>query len=549
MKLTVAATLPFLLSSSGLVSTNGLGCTNRWRRRGVNTPMTSYQEQGNVGMRASRTAEDSTSAVFDSLPEGIWTMRGYGNVLGPDGFDTDSGNFSLYEETQISCILLLEDINLELLAMEMGMSFALSKDGTVLTTTQGINQYLMDKSKTFTGACADGVTPQPGDEGYVHDPAFTLAAMKQWFYEHYAFFDLYYPGGYEAWAKVADSFTSSLDSNTTDEELLSVMEELTAPFDDVVIITNASSDDCECYAPWIEEMFMEYQDLQDANSSYTWDDKYEYLEAQYQIWLNHTLDSVYLDSLKGELGYPLYGKIMDEDGVSCAAGWLGFTDFFNNDELWEPRLIEAMTDLHNCSAMIIDVRIHDGGWDELGLKVTSYLIGEPLHAFSKRAFIRNITDGTAGFTEYSDIMVQPAINTSLHYDGPVIVLTSESTWGAGEVFVLSVLPLPAVTLMGQNTFGTFSDSLAPDLPNGWLAVFSNEEYSSAVDGKVYEMIGIPPDVTLNPPNPLSLQDRQNHTDTWLEAAIQFAANLTAQESPTAVEKAAAPPRMRGLQHR
>lgn len=235
--------------------------------------------------------------------------------------------------------------------------------------------------------------------------------------------------------------------------------------------------------------------------------------------------------MKGELGTtPLYGKVLDDDGVSCVAGYISFTDFDPNDqELWESTLIEAMADLKECPTMIVDVRINPGGCDCLALMFTSYFATQPLHAYSKRAFIRNTTDGTSSFTEPQDIIVEP-VSADLNYAGPLVVLASESTAGAGEVLVLSLLPLMNVAVMGQPTFGSFSDNLAPDLPNGWLAVFSNEEYSSAVDGEVYEAVGIPPDVTLTPKSPVSLEDRQNKKDTWLKEAITLATNATTTTS-------------------
>lgn len=515
MKVSIATVSLFFSFSGKLASARlSLGCNKKVPHQWEHT-QTNKQEE-------NRKLQEALPYAI--LPDGIWTSRGYGTVFAKPGVtNVSDGTFSWIEETQVSCIVLEPVLTLEYLAVEEGMASALSENGTVLKVMTDPTDYLADRTDTHTGACAAGITPVPDDEGYVRDPAFTLAAMQQWFYEHYAFFDLRYAGGYDAWAQLAESF--SLDADTTDEELLNVMEELVSPLDDAWVETDEAVVGVT-KIPWFDQVSMEFKDSQASNSS-SWADESEYLEAQVKVWLIDTLNAVYLDRLKGGLGAtPLYGKVLNDDGVSCAAGYISFTDFAPNDQdLWESALAKAMTDLQDCPTLIVDVRINPGGCDCLALMVASYFASEPFHAFSKRAFVRN-TDGTSTFTSPQDIVVEPVV-TDLRYDGPVVVMASKSTAGAGEVLVLSLLPLPAVTVMGQPTFGSFSDNLEPDLPNGWLAIFSNEEYSSAADGEVYEGVGIPPDVTLTPESPLSLEDRQNNKDTWLEEAIKFATDPTA----------------------
>ncbi len=53
-----------------------------------------------------------------------------------------------------------------------------------------------------------------------------------------------------------------------------------------------------------------------------------------------------------------------------------------------------------------------------------------------------------------------------------------------------------VTRIGSNTEGILSDILSKRLPNGWKFGLSNEIYEN-VDGKNYEMTGIPPNYELN----------------------------------------------------
>ena len=48
------------------------------------------------------------------------------------------------------------------------------------------------------------------------------------------------------------------------------------------------------------------------------------------------------------------------------------------------------------------------------------------------------------------------------------MLTSELTASAAEIFVLSLLQHPRLTLIGEPTQGILSDTLERHLPNGWL---------------------------------------------------------------------------------
>jgi C-terminal processing protease CtpA/Prc len=79
---------------------------------------------------------------------------------------------------------------------------------------------------------------------------------------------------------------------------------------------------------------------------------------------------------------------------------------------------------------------------------------------------------------------------------PIIVLTSSTTLSAAEIQVLSLMTLPHVTLIGEQTYGIFSDMLLKILPNGWEFTLSNEQYLTP-EGESYEQTGIPPDIVVN----------------------------------------------------
>ena len=57
-----------------------------------------------------------------------------------------------------------------------------------------------------------------------------------------------------------------------------------------------------------------------------------------------------------------------------------------------------------------------------------------------------------------------------------MLLTSEVTVSAGEIFTMAMRALPSVTHIGEATSGALSDILPKPLPNGWSLRLSHEIY-------------------------------------------------------------------------
>jgi C-terminal processing protease CtpA/Prc len=83
---------------------------------------------------------------------------------------------------------------------------------------------------------------------------------------------------------------------------------------------------------------------------------------------------------------------------------------------------------------------------------------------------------------------------------------------------LAMMALPNVTRVGTPTYGVLSDGLPKTLPNGWTVGMSNEVYI-AVDGKLYEGLGIPPHMVTSKETTGLLKDRlQRDIQVVLEEA-------------------------------
>ncbi|MFL6112358.1 MAG: hypothetical protein ACJ786_13530, partial [Catenulispora sp.] len=55
---------------------------------------------------------------------------------------------------------------------------------------------------------------------------------------------------------------------------------------------------------------------------------------------------------------------------------------------------------------------------------------------------------------------------------------------------------PAPIRIGENTQGSFSDTLDRVLPNGWEFELPNEEYPVKRDGRTFDITGIPPRIRI-----------------------------------------------------
>lgn len=150
-------------------------------------------------------------------------------------------------------------------------------------------------------------------------------------------------------------------------------------------------------------------------------------------------------------------------------------------------LDEAMAELSQHEALIIDARLNAGGFDRAGMLVCERLIDQPRAVYRKKARRQQV------FTEPQVLTLQPSRGP--RFEKPVYLLTSSFTQSAGEVFALAMSALPTVTLLGEPTQGILSDNLFHRLPSGWEVSLSNEVYED-MEGRCFEAVGVPPDERL-----------------------------------------------------
>jgi len=142
---------------------------------------------------------------------------------------------------------------------------------------------------------------------------------------------------------------------------------------------------------------------------------------------------------------------------------------------------------NNVHGVIIDVRFNSGGYDKISFNIAGRFLKEERIGHYKCTKKKN------GFTELETKYLKPT--GEKQFDKPVILLISDQSMSATDIFVLIMKDLPNVTIIGDNTKGVFSDIKEFILPNRWRFTFSTQKYLSA-DMKNYEGIGISPDIKI-----------------------------------------------------
>lgn len=196
--------------------------------------------------------------------------------------------------------------------------------------------------------------------------------------------------------------------------------------------------------------------------------------------------------------------------VDSAIGYLNISGF--DERGWLPDVDSALAALGPVSSIIIDVRNNDGGLLANALEVA----GRFASRTTTVAYVR-YRNGPAHGDFTSSIAQQVTPSGPRQFHGKVVLLTSRNTVSAAELFVLAMRGLGHTTVVGDTTAGETGAPFLRELQNGWSYQFPESiEYTLA--GKVFEGIGLPPDVPV-------MNDRRPYSrlsDLQLERAVSIA---------------------------
>lgn len=404
---------------------------------------------------------------------GAWRSRGYGLLLEvrPEGY-------TVYEETAVSRLPVYRGTLEELASHYADLEVSPGAQSFSVRRAASATRVGFRRLKTLPPAHPEFNAPER------FDPELNFEVLWHTFAEHYAFFEL---KGVD-WEATYRAQRRRVGPDTSAEELFDVFVDMLRPLHDghVELHTSCGHFDASAVTALHDRLAAELDRADDAR------DVASYL-ADLREWLRDTIHEHYLHDGLRHAGnrYLEWGRLNEETGylnIRAMAGLCGRVGRPREDvAAVDAAMVQVLDELGELERLAIDLRFNGGGYDTVALQLAGYLIDRKRHAFSKAA------RHGAGTTGKQAVAVEA--RGELRYGGELVVLTSELTASAAEVFVLAFLQHPRLTLVGEPTHGILSDAMERHLPNGWLVTLSNERYYAA-DGELYEHCGVPPHVEL-----------------------------------------------------
>jgi hypothetical protein len=276
-------------------------------------------------------------------------------------------------------------------------------------------------------------------------------------------YDAWY-GGFEVrninWDSIYKSLRPEVSNSMTNRQLYDVLSRMIKPLNDIHVFLQPTSDDLPRYE---SSAFFRNNKVQHDFSIKLIKDKYV---SQF-ITIDENLQ---------------YGII--ENNI----GYLHFGEFGMPLSFYKQKMPGIMNALKNTKALIVDIRNHAGGDDEVSRYVAGWFAKSPALFMTTRK--RNGA-GRNDYTTPDKWYVEK--QGDFQYTKPVILLTTRWTASAGETFTWAMKTQPNVTQMGDTTAGGFTDVAPRELPNGWLYFVGVGDYRNA-DGNSQEGIGVPPEI-------------------------------------------------------
>ncbi len=187
--------------------------------------------------------------------------------------------------------------------------------------------------------------------------------------------------------------------------------------------------------------------------------------------------------------------------LADGTGYLRFSGFL---PMVLERTLQAIDDLTDAPALIIDLRGNPGGVFPVRKAIASKLVGEP------KLFMRyQHRDGLE--EAYLDSMPNP-------YKGKVVILVDELSASSSEEFAGSLQALGRATIVGSQTPGRCLTANIVSLPKGGVLIYPFGQ-SQTPNGRVLENNGVIPDIQVA----LDRKQLLQGIDAQLNVALQYAA--------------------------
>lgn len=327
-------------------------------------------------------------------------------------------------------------------------------------------------------------------DDFTVDPEATFQVAWELVDEYFSLFPLLSVD----WRQSHDDLRTRVDSETTDTELFDILTQLLQPLNDGHTSLKAPSLGRDFSPGPIYPTFWAQDRLLD-------------------------ITRVLFAAIDGDLISPLDGVVFGSLGDF---GYLGVTSMSlstPDERLWESQMgaaiDAALASLSDKKGLVLDLRLNPGGSDHLSVAIAKRFTDQTRLGYTKSARV----GATDEFGMPQEIYYAP--EGVAWSSRPVAVLTSRLTASAAEVATMMLGDLPNVTLIGEPTYGVFSNGYTYGLPNGWLLDMSTEKYVTS-QGIDYEQRGYPVDLPVTWSETALDQGRDN----ILQRAIEFLETAT-----------------------
>ncbi|MFI3296214.1 MAG: S41 family peptidase [bacterium] len=164
----------------------------------------------------------------------------------------------------------------------------------------------------------------------------------------------------------------------------------------------------------------------------------------------------------------------------------------------------------NCKGIIIDVRSNGGG----SLDYSKILASSFFKERTVTGYMRYKTgDGHDDFSDYSEVVTDPADALIDWSDKKVVVLSNRGCYSATNDFIMRMKQAPNVTVVGGITGGGGGLPLSQELPNGWMIRFSAVPMYDY--NKETTEFGVEPDIEVH------ITDETSDIDPIIEKAVEI----------------------------
>ena len=411
---------------------------------------------------------------------GVWQTDGYGLVV-----EIADTSMTMYQTTSISCMRWWTARRIK---PDGGAAVFDRGDALVRFTPDSVSGDLrMREGPTISSMRlkAIGARPPGCDSAPPNTPRDNYAVFWQSFAEQFALFPRYQVD----WDAVDRKYRPRVTGATTDEELFAILREMIHPFHNAHINLSAPSIGRRHLGYRTDSEIGRWLDTATAFSISQLLERFNRQARQTGEIVEQRYAGAPLQSLANHVIQ--FGRLPDSIGYVRLLAMSGFTP----DGIFEKEVLaldEALDGIfrHAFAGLILDVRQNIGGSDPHALSIASRLTGSRYLAFSK--VTRNNLTGPLTFTDPQPAWVE--VSARPGFRGQVVVLLGPDAISGGETFAMALMGRsPAVTYVGENTQGVFSDVWGRKLPNGWTFGLPTELYLT-VAGKSFDADGVPPDI-------------------------------------------------------